>query len=83
MRELIFNHSSAFRAHRVHENGNWDGDFKQNLEKYGIMSLLSGITIDRMEGWSSRGLKPRKRHFEGRCHRKRIIGLVKDCLGCK
>ena len=32
MRELIFDHSSAFGAHRVHENGDWDGDFKQHLE---------------------------------------------------
>ena len=32
MRELIFDHSSAFGVHRVHENGDWDGDFKQHLE---------------------------------------------------
>jgi hypothetical protein len=46
-------------------------------------SLLSGITIDRMEAWISKGLRPRKWHFEGRCHRKRIIGSVENCLGCE
>jgi hypothetical protein len=44
-------------------------------------SLSSDIVIDRMEAWSSKSLKPRKRHFEGRYHRKRIIGLVEICLG--
>ena len=43
MREPIFDHGSAFGAHRVHENGNWDGDFKQHLEKYGIKPILIGI----------------------------------------
>jgi transposase InsO family protein len=26
LRELIFDHGSAFGAHRVHEDGNWDGN---------------------------------------------------------
>jgi hypothetical protein len=27
-RELIFYHGSAFGAHRMHENGNWDGNLE-------------------------------------------------------
>ena len=40
IRELIFDRADAFGAHRVHENGNWDGTFKQHLEKYGIDPIL-------------------------------------------
>jgi putative transposase len=36
LRELIFDHGNAFGAHRVHEDGSWDGDFKKYIKKYCI-----------------------------------------------
>jgi putative transposase len=43
MRELIFDHGSAFGVYRVHEYGYWNVSFKQYLEKYGIKPILIGI----------------------------------------
>jgi hypothetical protein len=67
--------------------GSWK-DFLENISDIDMhflhsKSSSSGITIDNVEAWSSRGLKPLKRHFEGRCPRKRTIGLVENCLGCE
>ena len=62
MRELIFDHGSAFGAHRVHENGNWDGDFKQHLEKYGIKPILIGIKHPQTNGKLERFFGEYKRH---------------------
>jgi transposase len=40
MRELIMDHGSEFGAHRVHEDGSWNGSFKKHLNKYGIKPIL-------------------------------------------
>ena len=116
MGELIFDHGSAFGAHREHENGNWDGDFKQHLEKYGIKPILIGIKHPQTNGKLERFFGEYKRHrhafssfeefiewynnrphgsleferfetpekaFRRKMPRKRIIGLVENCLGCE
>jgi putative transposase len=62
MRELIFDHGSAFGAHRVHENGDWDGDFKQHLEKYGIKPILIGVKHPQTIGKLERFFGEYKRH---------------------
>ena len=40
MREIILDHGSEFGAHRIHDDGSWNGDFKAHLEKYGLKPIL-------------------------------------------
>ena len=56
LRELILDHGSEFGAHRIHDDGSWNSEFKDHLKKYGIKaafhsstSLSLGIMIDLME----------------------------------
>lgn len=55
MRELIMDHGSEFGAHRVHDDGKWDSDFKQHLERYGIKPILAKVkhpqTNGKLERW--------------------------------
>ena len=41
MRELIMDHGAEFGAHRVHEDGKWDSDFKKHLVLHGIKPILA------------------------------------------
>ena len=40
MRELILDQGSEFGAHRIRDDGSWSSDFKDHLEKYGILRFL-------------------------------------------
>jgi putative transposase len=50
-----YDHGSKFDAHRVPENGEWDGQFKIHLEKHGIKSILARVkhpqTNGKLEKW--------------------------------
>ena len=50
MRELIMDHGSEFGAHRIDENGEWDGEFKQHILKYGIKPILAGVKHPQTNG---------------------------------
>jgi putative transposase len=43
-------HGSELGAHRVHENGSWNGSFKQHLEKHGIRPILGRIVHPQTNG---------------------------------
>jgi putative transposase len=55
LRELILDHGSEFGAHRIYENGSWDSEFKDNLERYGIKPILARVkhpqTNGKLEKW--------------------------------
>ena len=53
LRELILDHGSEFGAHRIQDDGSWNG-FSENTSSTGLLfihstSLSLGITIDLME----------------------------------
>ena len=50
MRELIMDHGSEFGAHRIDEKGEWDGEFKQHILKYGIKPILAGVKHPQTNG---------------------------------
>jgi len=53
MQELIFDHGAEFRAHRVHQDGKWDSEFKKHIERHGIKPILVRLNILRqMESWN-------------------------------
>jgi len=55
LRELILDHGSEFGAHRIHEDGSWDSEFKDRLERYGIKPILARVkhpqTNGKLEKW--------------------------------
>jgi putative transposase len=55
MREMIMDHGSEFGAHRIPENGKWNGQFKIHLEKHGIKPILARVkhpqTNGKLEKW--------------------------------
>ena len=62
MRELIMDHGSEFGAHRIHEDGSWNSDFKDHLEKYGIKPILARIKHPQTNGKLERFYLEYKRH---------------------
>jgi len=62
MRELIMDHGSEFGAHRVHEDGTWNGGFKQHLEEYGIRPILGSVAHPQTNGKLERFFREYKRH---------------------
>jgi len=62
MRELISDHGSEFGAHRVHEDGSWEGDFKEHLTKYGIKPILARIKHPQTNGKLERWFYEYQRH---------------------
>ena len=62
MRELIMDHGSEFGAHRIHEDGSWDGNFKQHLEKYGIKPILARVKHPQTNGKLERWFQEYRRH---------------------
>jgi putative transposase len=50
MRELIMDHGSEFGAHRVRNDGSWNSDFKNHLEKYGIKPILARMKHPQTNG---------------------------------
>ncbi len=57
LRELIMDHGSEFGAHRIHEDGTWNSEFKEHMEKYGIKPILARVkhpqTNGKLERWFS------------------------------
>jgi putative transposase len=43
-------HGSEFGAHRVHEDGTWNGNLKQHLDKYGIRPILGSVAHPQTNG---------------------------------
>jgi transposase InsO family protein len=78
MREFIFDHSSAFGAHRVQENGDCDDDFKQHLEKYGIKPILMGVKHPKTNGKLERFFGEYKRHRHAFSSFKEFIECYND-----
>jgi putative transposase len=62
MRELIMDHGSEFGAHRVHEDGSWNGDFKDHLEKHGIKPILARVKHPQTNGKLERFFGEYKKH---------------------
>jgi putative transposase len=62
MREIILDHGSEFGAHRVHDDGNWNGDFKDHLEKYGIKPILARVRHPQTNGKLERFFGEYKKH---------------------
>jgi len=50
MRELILDHGAEFGAHRVHEDGKWDSEFKNHLEKHGIKPIRARVKHPQTNG---------------------------------
>lgn len=50
MRGLIMDRGAEFGAHRVHEDGKWDSDFKQHLERHGINAILVKVKHPQANG---------------------------------
>jgi transposase InsO family protein len=62
MRELIMDHGGEFGAHRVHEDGTWNGDFKNHLEKHGIKPILGSVAHPQTNGKLERFFQEYQRH---------------------
>jgi transposase InsO family protein len=41
MRELILDHESEFGAHKIHDDGSWNSEFNDHLDKYGIKPIVA------------------------------------------
>lgn len=62
MREIILYHGSGFVAHRIHDDGSWNGDFKAHLEKYGIKPILARVKHPQTNGKLERFFGEYKKH---------------------
>jgi hypothetical protein len=62
MRELILDHGAEFGAHRIHEDGKWDSEFKRHLEKHGIKPILARVKHPQTNGKLERWFGEYKRH---------------------
>jgi len=50
LRELILDHGSEFGAHRIHDDGSWNSEFKDHLKKYGIKPILARVKHPQTNG---------------------------------
>lgn len=55
-------HGSELGAHRVREDGKWDSNFKQQLEKHGIKPILISVKHPQTNGKLERFFGEYKRH---------------------
>lgn len=62
MRELIMDHGSEFGAHRVHDDGSWNGDFKEHLERLNIKPILGSVAHPQTNGKLERFFQEYQRH---------------------
>jgi putative transposase len=62
MRELIMDHGSEFGAHTVHEDGTWNGGFKEYLEMLGIKPILGRVAHPQTNGKLERFFQEYSRH---------------------
>jgi len=62
MRELIMDHGAEFGAHRVHEDGKWDSDFKKHIERHGIKPILAKVKHPQTNGKLERWFGEYQRH---------------------
>jgi putative transposase len=90
MKELIMYHGSEFDAYRVHEDGSWNGSFKQYLEEHGSRPILGRVAHLQTNGKLERFFREYKRHksvFSSidefmRWYNNRPLGSLEfECLG--
>jgi len=62
MRELILDHGSEFGAHRIRDDGSWNSEFKDHLEKYGIKPILARVKHPQTNGKLERFFGEYKKH---------------------
>lgn len=62
MRELIMDHGAEFGAHRVHQDGKWDSDFKKHIERHGIKPILAKVKHPQTNGKLERWFGEYQRH---------------------
>ena len=62
MRELILDHGSEFGAHRVHDDGTWNSEFKHHLEKLGVKPILATVKHPQINGKLKRFFGEYKKH---------------------
>jgi putative transposase len=48
--KLIIDHGSEFGAHRIHDDGSWNCEFKDHLKKYGIKPILARVNHPQTNG---------------------------------
>jgi len=63
MRELTLDHGSEFGAHRIHDYGSWNSEFKDHMEKYGIKPILAEIKQLQTNGKLERFFQEYKKHI--------------------
>jgi len=62
LREHIMDHGSEFGAHRVHDDGSWNSDFKNHLERYGIKPILATVKHPQTNGKLERFFGEYRKH---------------------
>jgi putative transposase len=62
MREIIMDHGAEFGAHRIHEDGKWNSDFKKHLERHGIKPILAKVKHPQTNGKLERWFGEYQRH---------------------
>jgi len=55
-------HGSEFGAHRVHDDGSWNGDFKEHLERLNIKPILGSVAHPQTNGKLERFFQEYQRH---------------------
>src|SRR5512136_1509113 len=78
LRELILDHGSEFGAHRIHDDGSWNGDFKDHLEKYGIKPILARVKHPQTNGKLERFFGEYKRHRSAFSSFEELINWYND-----
>jgi putative transposase len=62
LRELILDHGSEFGAHRIHDDGSWNSEFKDHLKNYGIKPILARVKHPQTNGKLERFLGEYVKH---------------------
>jgi len=55
-------HGAEFGAHRIHDDGNWNSEFKDHLEMHGIRPILARVKHPQTNGKMERFFGEYKRH---------------------
>ena len=55
-------HGAEFVAHRIHDDGSWNSEFKDHLEKHGIKPILARVKHLQTNGKLERFFGEYKKH---------------------
>ena len=55
-------HGAEFGAHRVHQDGKWDSEFKKHIERHGIKPILAKVKHPQTNGKLERWFGEYQRH---------------------